>query len=622
MIYIDNFLKHLENNHYSKVTIKDYKETLNSIKSFFNGKKLVDEKKFTENDIVNYLNHLEDINATDNVRYRSTQRLRTYFNYLEETGIIFISPVRNIELPKKVRKPSTVLSMEEVDLLFSRIKTDTDSGIRFRAIMELMYSSALRPREVRLIMINDIDFAKKVLVIRQSKGNKDRVVPLTTKAVEWTQKYKNDVRPKYETDNNSNYLFLSHHSTGEPLTAKGLRHVLARSLEKYKIKHFSPSIMRATSATHLLIKGMNIFQLQELLGHSEPATTQIYLRTNVRDLQKILEEDHPRVSFKEVEKKEVNKQPRFLKYIEKFDSYLTSRAYSKRTNNGYIQCIKQFISFLQDHYPRIKELGRINKNVINDYCSYLSNRKTRAGKPLSNSTLRQKLISLKTFFDFLAKQDYILKSPAEKLELPRVAKTLPRNVLTEKEVIEMLNAPDIRTPSGMRDKALIEICYACGIRTSELLNLKISDIDLTEQTVTIVKGKGGKTRLAPLTQYATEYIKLYLEKGRKFLLKGVPRDEGYLLLSNLGQPISRHSINKSIIQPLAKKANIEKHVTIYSFRHGIATHLVKKGVDIQFVAELLGHNSIRTTQKYCHLNINDLKKVHSLYHPRESDQGT
>jgi integrase/recombinase XerD len=157
------------------------------------------------------------------------------------------------------------------------------------------------------------------------------------------------------------------------------------------------------------------------------------------------------------------------------------------------------------------------------------------------------------------------------------------------------------------------------MRTSELCNLKIHDIDLKEQTAIIVLGKGGKTRIVPLGQYACFYIEEYLNRGRKYMLKGNIKDEGYLFLSKNGIPFSRDTINK-VINQIMRNVKINKHISCYSFRHATASHLVKNKVDIRFVSELLGHTNLQTTQRYCHLNITDLKKMHSLYHPREKGE--
>ena len=258
--------------------------------------------------------------------------------------------------------------------------------------------------------------------------------------------------------------------------------------------------------------------------------------------------------------------------------------------------------------------------TTNDYLNYLTCFKNKLGKRLSNKTIRLKLIIIKVFFKYLLKYDYVLSDPTKMIELPREEKDLPRNILSEEEVKEILTSIRTNTPLGLRNKAILELLYSSGIRTSELANLKIPDVDLKENTLMIVKGKGNKSRLVPIGQHASFYIDQYLIKARKFLLRGKLKDDRYLFLSENGKQLNKETVNKSVIRNVMKHTKIKKRVTCYTFRHSVASHLVKNKVDIKYVGDLLGHNSLRTTQKYVHLDINDLKKMHSMYHPREQEK--
>ena len=304
--------------------------------------------------------------------------------------------------------------------------------------------------------------------------------------------------------------------------------------------------------------------------------------------------------------------------LEDFKNSLVIKNNSQRTIETYLNELKRFIKFIESNYSSIKELHQITGKVVNDYSSYLICYKDKKGKQYSNQTKKLKLIVLKVFFSFLLKNDYIIQNPAKNIELPRDEITLPKNILSQAEITEILNVPDTRTPIGLRNKAVIEILYSSAIRTSELADLKINDIDYKEQTVIIRKGKGGKMRIVPLTMYALEYTRLYIEKARKFMLKGNSKDEGYLFLTTRGKPFNRSTVNKCVIHQVMNHVNIQKHVTAYTFRHSTASHLVKSKVDIRFIQELLGHSNLQTTQKYTHLNMEDLKKMHQLHHPRDS----
>lgn len=179
------------------------------------------------------------------------------------------------------------------------------------------------------------------------------------------------------------------------------------------------------------------------------------------------------------------------------------------------------------------------------------NYKNRKGEPISNRTQILKLIVIRKFFSFLVKQDLIIKNPASYTTLPKEEQKLTRNILTEKEVMNLLENLKLTNPVSIRNRAIVELFYGCGVRTTELCNLKVHDVDLKEQTVIIVKGK---------------------------------------------------------------------YLSCYSFRRSIASHLLAGNVDITYIAKLLGHSSLRTTQRYLRVEIGDLKKMHSFYHPRERNR--
>ena len=308
---------------------------------------------------------------------------------------------------------------------------------------------------------------------------------------------------------------------------------------------------------------------------------------------------------------------KFDNFIGLYKDYLLIQNYSSRTIESYIFQTKMFINFIDVNFPRIKNISEITKETIAVYMNHLLYNKNRKGKTLCSKTIAMKIISLRNFFKYLLKNDYILTNPMNATELPRKEFELPRNILNDEEMMLLLDSIKTNTPSGLRNKAVIELFYSTGMRTSELTDLKISDVNLKEQIVIIVKGKGNKTRIVPAGQHACYYIELYLERARKYLLKGIIKDEEYLFLSDRGHKLNKETINKFVIAKVMKNVSINKKVTCYTFRHSIASALVRNKVDIRYVAQLLGHDSLETTKKYVHLEISDLKKMHSLYHPRE-----
>ena len=311
---------------------------------------------------------------------------------------------------------------------------------------------------------------------------------------------------------------------------------------------------------------------------------------------------------------------RFEKHVNTFKEYLEEHNYSDRTVETYNHNIEKFLHFLEKYYPRINSLEKVTKEIVLDYQKYLVNYRNRKGESLSNQTQILKLIVIRLFFSFLLKYDLILKNPASSLTLPREEHKITRNILTENEVLSLLENLKLTDPVSIRNRAIVELFYGCGVRTTELCNLKVHDVDLKEQTVIIVKGKGNKSRVVPIGQYASYYIQLYLEKARKYMLKGKRNDPGYLFLSQRGNPFNNTTINKSVMRSIAKKLDKKKYLSCYSFRRSIASHLLAGNVDITYIAKLLGHSSLRTTQRYLRVEIGDLKKMHSIYHPRERNR--
>ncbi len=300
-----------------------------------------------------------------------------------------------------------------------------------------------------------------------------------------------------------------------------------------------------------------------------------------------------------------------------FREYLKERNRSERTVETYEYHAQKFLQFLEQHYPRIHNPEKVTREIVGDYQQYLVGYRNRYGRSLSTRTQILKLRVVRALFDCMMERDLILKNPAASLSLPREEQRLVRNILSEKEILNLLEALNGDDPLSIRNRAIMELLYGCGLRTSELCQLKIEDLDFKEQTVTIRKGKGGKPRLVPIGQYAAHYLQCYLDRGRKYMLKGKRTDPGFLFLSQRGNPFNKTTINKSVMRSTARKIGTKKYLSCYSFRHSVASHLLANHVDITYIARLLGHASLKTTQRYVHVEIGDLKKMHSQYHPRE-----
>ena len=220
---------------------------------------------------------------------------------------------------------------------------------------------------------------------------------------------------------------------------------------------------------------------------------------------------------------------------------------------------------------------------------------------------------IRAFFKYLIMEDMIKQSPAELLELPRLPQKLPE-VLSIEEIDSLINAIDLSTPEGQRNKAMLETLYCCGLRVTELVTLKISDIVFDEEFIRVT-GKGNKQRLVPLGKSAEKYIKIYLEEVRPHI--PIQKDmQDIVFLNRRGRGMTREMVF-IIIQQLKKKAGLNKKISPHTFRHSFATHLVEGGADLRAVQEMLGHSSITTTEIYTHIDREYLRDAILRFHPRK-----
>lgn len=288
--------------------------------------------------------------------------------------------------------------------------------------------------------------------------------------------------------------------------------------------------------------------------------------------------------------------------IEQFINYMRiERGVSENTIEAYSRDLRGLADFLEKKEVSLKE---IDINILTEYVSQLSKR-------LSKRSLARNISAIRTFFKFLTLEGIIKDNPSRFLEVPKISKTLP-GILNEHEIELLLNQPLINTPIGLRDKAMIELLYATGVRVSELVNLRLSDLDLNIGYIKVM-GKGAKERFVPIGERAINILKEYIKKVRSKFDK--ERGSPYLFLNNRGKPFSRQGFWK-MLREYAKKAGIKKKITPHIIRHSFATHLLKNGADLRSVQMMLGHSDISTTQIYTHIDRSYLKEVYNRYHPR------
>lgn len=292
-------------------------------------------------------------------------------------------------------------------------------------------------------------------------------------------------------------------------------------------------------------------------------------------------------------------------FIREYLASLTlERNLSENTIASYKNDLVSLLNYLKD--SGVDDPSKITPKNLNDFFGLLN----KLG--LSSRSAARYYSSVKGFFGYLLSNKYLEINPMEKISSPKVSKALP-NVLNINEIEGILSGPDTSKKLELRDKTLLETFYACGLRVSELINLKISDLFLNEEMIRVF-GKGSKERFVPIGSSAIKWIEEYLKNSRPLLEKRA-KSQHVLFLSSRGTKLSRMGVWK-IVDKYAKLAGIRKEVHPHTFRHSFATHLLEGGADLRAVQEMLGHVDISTTQIYTHIDRDYIKQVHRDYHPR------
>lgn len=284
--------------------------------------------------------------------------------------------------------------------------------------------------------------------------------------------------------------------------------------------------------------------------------------------------------------------------IEEFICYLQiDKKYSQNTIASYQEELTLFEKYIK------KDFLLISKKDIVNYMCYLKD------KGNQEKTIAHFVTVLRSFYRFLEIEEYIKENPTEFISMPKIKKTLP-NYLSKEEVNCLLDI-ELKDHYSYRNKAMLELMYATGLRTSELLQLKIHDINIDYATIRIM-GKGRKERIVPIADYALHYFKLYLDFYRNIFLKRKQSD--YVFLNNRGERMTRQAFFK-IVKKLALEKHIHTDISPHILRHSFATHMIENGADIRSVQELLGHASVSTTQVYTTLSNQFVEKSYNHYHP-------
>lgn len=292
------------------------------------------------------------------------------------------------------------------------------------------------------------------------------------------------------------------------------------------------------------------------------------------------------------------------KYVLKFIDYLKNeRNYSNNTIISYENDLNEFISIYEEDVLTLK---------YKDISKYL---KHIYDKDYNRNTISRKLSAIKSFYNYFKSEGIIKQSPVSNISYPKKALTLPK-FLQYSELETLFSVPDINDPYGQRDRLILELLYATGLRVSELVNIKLEDIDLSSQEIRVL-GKGSVERIVYFGEYAKDIMELYIRDGREKLLKG--RVSEYLFINNKFNKLTDRGV-RFILDKILEKTSIKVKISPHSLRHTFATHLLNEGADLKVVQELLGHKNLSTTSIYTHVSNEKLRDVYYKNHPRSKEE--
>jgi len=290
--------------------------------------------------------------------------------------------------------------------------------------------------------------------------------------------------------------------------------------------------------------------------------------------------------------------------LDQFLHYLTvEKGLSKKTLEAYSHDLNRWMGYLES--KGIQDVLKVSPLDVKAFLMGLRHH------GLSHRSLVRNLVAIRTFFRFLTEEGKLNVNPVEELESPQLSRKLPE-ILSLKEVERLLEQPDLKTPLGIRDRAMLEMLYATGMRVSELVGIPLNQINL-EGGYVLLYGKGSKERVVPLGKESIQWVTLYLDTVRGHLAR--ERETPFLFVNRSGRGMSRQRFWRSI-KVYGQKAAIRKRVTPHLLRHSFASHLLERGADLRSVQMMLGHADISTTQIYTHVTGERLKRIHERHHPR------
>lgn len=297
-------------------------------------------------------------------------------------------------------------------------------------------------------------------------------------------------------------------------------------------------------------------------------------------------------------------------FLEEFLGWMRMRNTAAYTQYHRRACVARFIRWASGQ--GIDDPINVTRPILESYQRYLYCYRQNNGEPLTFSTQYSWLVPVRVWFRWLARNNHIVSNPASELEMPKVEKRLPRAVLSEDEVERVMLQPDIRGPLGLRDRAILETFYSTGVRRTELVHLKLGNLDRERGTVSIWQGKGKKDRIIPIGERAVEWIDKYLHEARPQLV--IEPDDATVFVSVEGGPLHPDRLSR-LVREYVERASVGKSGSCHMFRHTMATLMLENGADIRFIQEMLGHADLQSTQVYTRVSIRQLKQIHTATHP-------
>jgi len=301
-------------------------------------------------------------------------------------------------------------------------------------------------------------------------------------------------------------------------------------------------------------------------------------------------------------------------YLLRFLEHIKTLNHSPRTLEARESCNRKFISWCDQR--AMAHPSDITKPVLERYQRHLFLARKANGQALSAATQHAHLRNIKAYFKWLARGNHILSNPASDLEMPKVPKRLPKNILNPSQADMIINQADTTTIAGLRDRAMMEVLYSSGIRRMELSQLQTTDIDTDKGTLMVSHGKGARDRLIPIGDRAISWVNKYINQARPEL--ATDESSTTLFLTLTGRPMSMAWLS-TVVKRYVVKADIGKTGSCHLFRHTMATVMLENGADIRYIQAMLGHVCLSTTEIYTHVSIGKLKEIHTATHPAKNE---